>query len=64
MDHEHTEDDPGQTIYVLKRSFQQSVAESRFSVDNLNSQCSSPLFPISFTYLKRRMMLRGEQTEL
>ena len=37
MDHEHTEDDPGQTIYVLKRSFQQSVAEL-FSVDNLNSQ--------------------------
>ena len=34
MDHEHTEDDPGQTIYVLKRSFQQSVAEL-FSVDNL-----------------------------
>ena len=34
MDHEHTEDDPGQTIYVLKRSFQQSIAEL-FSVDNL-----------------------------
>ena len=32
MDHEHTEDDPGQTIYVLKRLFQQSVAEL-FSVD-------------------------------
>ena len=63
MDHEHTEDDPGQTIYVLKRSFQQSVAEL-FSVDNLNSQCSSPLFPISFTCLKRWMMLQGEQTEL
>ena len=27
MDHEHTEDDPGQTIYVLKRSFRQSAAE-------------------------------------
>ena len=66
MDHEHTEDDPGQTIYVLKRSFQQSVAQL-FSVDNLtycNSQCSSPLFPISFTCLKRWMLLQGKQTEL
>ena len=34
MDHEHTEDDPGQTIYALKRPLQQSIAEY-FSVDNL-----------------------------
>ena len=37
MDHGHTEDDPGQTIYVLKCLFQQSVVQL-FSVDNLNSQ--------------------------
>ena len=34
MDHEHTEDDPGQTIYALKRPLPQSIAEY-FSVDNL-----------------------------
>ena len=54
MDHEHTEDDPGQTIFVLKRSFQQSIAEL-FSVDNINSQRSSPLFPIRFACLKSCM---------
>ena len=27
VDHEHTEDDPGQPIYVLKNPFQQSIAE-------------------------------------
>ena len=36
VDHKHTEDDPGQTIYVLKHLFQQSIAEL-FSVDNLSN---------------------------
>ena len=63
MDHEHTEDDPGQTIYVLQHSFQQSVAEL-CSVDNLNPNVVHQVFPIRFACLKRWMMLRGEQTEL
>ena len=35
MDHEHTEDDPGQTIYVLKCSFQQSVVHGCFQLITL-----------------------------
>ena len=43
MDYEHTEDDPGQTIYVLKCSFKQSV-EQLFSVDNLNTTFSNQFY--------------------
>ena len=51
-------------IQDTKSLFQQSIAEL-FSVDNLpNVVYHFFQSAISFTCLKRRMMLRGEQTEL